>query len=116
MPKRGQHRATGGHDARKERPARWHGKPRPNSLDHQNPDQSHYRHERIENDLPQSQDRARIIRWVVAGIVVWGIFHAIGAWRFNHNPLRAVVVLACVAAFIGFWMTMLAVRQRRLSK
>jgi len=27
-----------------------------------------------------------------------------------------VVVLACVAAFIGFWMTMLAVRQRRLSK
>jgi hypothetical protein len=61
-------------------------------------------------------ERFRIIRWVVAGIVVWGIFHAIGAWRFNHNPLRAVVVLACVAAFIGFWMTMLAVRQRRLSK
>jgi hypothetical protein len=26
------------------------------------------------------------------------------------------VVLACVAAFVGFWMTMLAVRQRRLSK
>jgi hypothetical protein len=61
-------------------------------------------------------DRFRIIRWVVAGIVVWGIFHAIGAWRFNHNPLRAVVVLACVASFIGFWMTMLAVRQRRLPK
>jgi len=48
--------------------------------------------------------------------VVWGIFHAIGAWRLNHNPLRAVVVLACVGAFLGFWMTMLAVRQRRLSK
>jgi RsiW-degrading membrane proteinase PrsW (M82 family) len=61
-------------------------------------------------------DRFRIIRWVVTGIVVWGIFHAIGAWRLNHNPLRAVVVLACVAGFIGFWMTMLAVRQRRLSK
>jgi hypothetical protein len=27
-----------------------------------------------------------------------------------------VVVLACVASFIGFWMTMLAVRQRRLPK
>ena len=46
----------------------------------------------------------------------WGIFHAIGAWRFNNNPLRAVVVLACVGAFLGFWMAMLAVRQRRLSK
>ena len=53
---------------------------------------------------------------MAAGIVVWGIFHAIGAWRLNHNPLRAVVVLACVGAFLGFWMTMLAVRQRRLSK
>jgi hypothetical protein len=60
--------------------------------------------------------RFRIIRWVVAGIVLWGVFHAIGAWRFNHNPLRAVVVLVCVAAFVGFWMTMLAVRQRRLSQ
>jgi hypothetical protein len=28
MPKRGQHRATGGQDARSERPARWHGQPR----------------------------------------------------------------------------------------
>lgn len=60
--------------------------------------------------------RFRIIRWVVGGIVLWGVFHAIGAWRFNHNPLRAVVVLVCVAAFVGFWMTMLAVRQRRLSQ
>ena len=28
MPKRGQHRATGGQDAQRERPARWHGQPR----------------------------------------------------------------------------------------
>ena len=39
-----------------------------------------------------------------------------GAWRFNNNPLRAVVVLACVLGFLGFWLTMLAVRQRRLSQ
>jgi len=58
----------------------------------------------------------RIIAWVAAAILSWGVFHAVGAWRLNHNPLRAVVVLACVLAFLGFWMTMLAVRQRRLSK
>lgn len=68
------------------------------------------------DDAQVPQDRIRIIRWVVAGIVVWGIFHALGAWRLNQNPLRPVVVLACVAAFLGFWMTMLAVRQRRLSQ
>jgi hypothetical protein len=67
------------------------------------------------SDTPTS-DRIKIIRWVALGVLAWGVFHAIGAWRFNNNPLRAVVVLACVAAFLGFWMAMLAVRQRRLSK
>ena len=61
-------------------------------------------------------DTVRIIRWVVLGVLAWGVFHAVGAWRYNNNPLRAVVVLACVLGFLGFWMTMLAVRQRRLSK
>ncbi|MCS5617413.1 MAG: hypothetical protein O3C39_07525 [Planctomycetota bacterium] len=60
--------------------------------------------------------RSRIIGWVALAILAWGIFHAIGAWRFNHNPLRAVVVLVCVGAFLGFWMVMLAARQRRLAK
>ena len=60
-------------------------------------------------------DTVRIIRWVVLGVLAWGVFHAVGAWRYNNNPLRAVVVLACELGFLGFWMTMLAVRQRRLS-
>lgn len=64
---------------------------------------------------PPPADTVRIIRWVVLGVLAWGLFHAVGAWRFNNNPLRAVVVLACVLGFLGFWMTMLAVRQRRLS-
>jgi len=65
---------------------------------------------------PPTLPPSRIIRWVAVGVLGWGIVHAIGAWRFNHNPLRAVVVLVCVAAFLGFWMTMLAVRERRLSQ
>jgi len=60
--------------------------------------------------------RSRIIGWVALAILAWGVFHAIGAWRFNHNPLRAVVVLVCVGAFLGFWMVMLAARQRRLTR
>jgi CHASE2 domain-containing sensor protein len=61
-------------------------------------------------------DSWRIIRWVTVAILAWGIFHALGAWQFNHNPLRAVVVLGCVVGFLGFWMVMLAARQRRLSR
>lgn len=58
----------------------------------------------------------RIIAWVAIAVLAWGVVQAIGAWRFNHDPLRAVVVLACVTAFLGFWMAMLAVRRRRLSR
>ncbi len=61
-------------------------------------------------------DRFQIIRWIVVAIVIWGIFHAVGAWTFNRNPWRAVMVLACVGTFLGFWMVMLAVRQRRLNQ
>ncbi len=57
----------------------------------------------------------RLLRWVMAGVVAWGCVHAIGAWRFNHDPRRAVVVLGCVAAFLGFWLVMLAARRRRLT-
>ncbi len=56
----------------------------------------------------------RIIRWIMMGIVAWGVFHAIGAWRLNHDPRRMLVVLGCVAAFLGFWAAMLAARSRRL--
>ena len=59
-------------------------------------------------------------RWAFALIMVavlaWGIFHAVGAYRYNHNPLRAVMVLACVAAYLGFWGAMLATRRARLAR
>jgi hypothetical protein len=60
-------------------------------------------------------DAERIIRWIMVGIVAWGLFHAIGAWRLNHDPRRMLVVLGCVAAFLGFWLTMLAAWRRARS-
>lgn len=95
------------------------GNPGPDTLAHANPWDRNRMSESPATprsaNLP-APERMRIIRWVALGVIAWGIFHAIGAWRFNNNPLRAVVVLACVGAFLGFWMAMLAVRQRRLSK
>ena len=53
---------------------------------------------------------------IVVAVAAWGIFHAIGAYRLNHNPLRAVVVLACVVGYLGFWGAMLAARRARLAR
>jgi CHASE2 domain-containing sensor protein len=67
--------------------------------------------------IPTSPPGAeRIIRWIMAGIVAWGLVHGIGAWQFNHDPRRLLVVLGCVAGFLGFWLVMLAARRRRLAR
>jgi len=64
----------------------------------------------------EAAERASIIRWIVMAILIWGVVLALGSWSLNWNPLRPVIVLGCVGAFLGFWMAMLAARQRRLSK
>jgi len=63
---------------------------------------------------PVTFDRPQL--WIVAGIVAWGVFHAVGAYRFNHDPRRAAVVFGCVVAFVAFWWGMSAARRRRLSR
>ena len=68
------------------------------------------------SEAREQADRSSIIRWIVVAIMIWGVVLALGAWSLNWNPLRPLVVLACVGAFLGFWMTMLAVRQRRLNQ
>jgi hypothetical protein len=59
-------------------------------------------------------------RWafvaIMAAVLAWGIFHAVGAYRYNHNPLRAVMVLGCVVGFLTFWGVMLASRRARLAR
>jgi len=51
----------------------------------------------------------------MVALVVWGIAHAIGAWTLNYDPRRPLVVLACVAAFLGFWSALLAARRKRVN-
>ncbi len=58
----------------------------------------------------------RLLRLIMICIVAWGMIHAVGAWTLNHDARRPLVVLACVAAFLGFWLAMLAARRRRLGR
>jgi len=53
-----------------------------------------------------------IIRWIMAALVVWGVFHAVGAWTLNHDVRRPLVVMACVLGFLGFWLAMLRTLRR----
>jgi cytochrome c biogenesis factor len=51
-----------------------------------------------------------LVGLIMAGLAAWGLFHAVGAYRYDS--LRGLVVLAFFAVFIGFWLVMLAWRKR----
>jgi hypothetical protein len=53
---------------------------------------------------------------ILVAVIEWGVAHAIGAYRFNADPMRGAAVLACTAAFVGLWIAALAARSRRLSR
>ena len=54
-----------------------------------------------------------LIRWIFGGLTVWGIAQAIGAYSLNHDPRRPLIVLGCMAAFLGFWLVLLGTWQKR---
>ena len=49
-------------------------------------------------------------------VLVWGIFHAIGAYTLNWNIYRPLMVLGCSLGFLGFWALMLHNRKRRIAR
>lgn len=61
-------------------------------------------------------NQPNLIRWIMLAVLAWGLFLALGAYLFGGNlpALRAVIIAATVAAFLGFWISALALRQRRI--
>jgi hypothetical protein len=63
---------------------------------------------------PRQNDPTR--QWIVllvAALAAWGLYHAIGAYSFNQDVRRGLVVLACMALFLAFWLMLLKLRRRR---
>jgi uncharacterized membrane protein HdeD (DUF308 family) len=54
-----------------------------------------------------------IVALIAAALLAWGLLHAVGAVQLNGNPWRGVVVLGCVALFLGSWLMLLWNRGRR---
>jgi hypothetical protein len=54
-----------------------------------------------------------LIRWIFGGLTVWGVAQAIGAYSLNHDPRRPLIVLGCMAAFLGFWLVLLSIWKKR---
>jgi hypothetical protein len=49
----------------------------------------------------------------MGGLALWSIYVAVGAYQYNYNPWRIVVILGCTALFLGMWALALWNRNRR---
>jgi hypothetical protein len=56
--------------------------------------------------------KKRLIRGIMLAVVAWGGFLATGMWLSTHNWRGPVFVMACVFAFLGFWIWMLSTRAK----
>ena len=57
-----------------------------------------------------------ILPLLAVALVLWGAYHALGAYLYNHNLARFVVVFGCMLAFLAFWGLMLLARRKRLKR
>ena len=54
-----------------------------------------------------------MIGLIMAALLVWATYLAIGAYYYNLNPWRPVLVLGCMVVFVGWWLLLLWARSRR---
>lgn len=62
---------------------------------------------------PSRQNLLPIIL-IMAALMVWGAFHALGAYLYNYDFRKPLIIYFCVGGFVCFWGIALVVRSRRL--
>jgi hypothetical protein len=66
--------------------------------------------------MPQhakNESSRRLIVLLLTALAAWGLYHAVGAFLFNHDVRRGLVVFVCMAAFLGWWLLLLRGRARK---
>ena len=53
-----------------------------------------------------------VLALIIGGLILWGVYVAAGVRWYGLNPAGAVVVLVCMAMFLGFWLLLLRTQAR----
>ena len=56
-----------------------------------------------------------LLIWVILAVVAWGAYHVAGAYFYDRNPWRSLVVAGSFALFLGLWLLLLGLRRKRQS-
>jgi hypothetical protein len=58
-------------------------------------------------DQRPSPSPRMVLTVIMGGMALWAVYVAVGAYLYNFDPWRAVIVLGCMAAFLGWWLLLL---------
>jgi hypothetical protein len=62
---------------------------------------------------PAPDGNRQLIVGLFVALAAWGLYLAVGSYVYKQDVRRPLIVFGCVAAFLGFWLVMLAARNRR---
>ncbi len=65
------------------------------------------------SDPRPAMSQRTLLALIMGGLVAWSLYVAVGAYLYNYNPWRVVVILGCASLFVGFWSLALWNRSRR---
>ncbi len=63
---------------------------------------------------PRHAPSSRLLFALIMGALApWALYVAVGAYLYNFDPWRAVIVLGCMATFLGWWLLLLYMQGRK---
>lgn len=64
---------------------------------------------------PLMQDSKSLLVWIMVALIIWGALLALGAYLYNHNIWRLIIVMGSVGGFLAFWALLLWSKKDRTS-
>ena len=67
---------------------------------------------------PHKGKASHAIGWLAGSLIAWATVLAIGAFVFGYRSdvRKPLIIVGVMVTFIAIWMTLLVLRQRRLSR
>ena len=66
--------------------------------------------------MSKSDPNIRLIWLIIGGLAIWGGLQSLGAYLFELDYRKPIIVYGFVGAFLSFWAIMLGLRSGRVAR
>ncbi len=59
------------------------------------------------SEKPEKKSQRTVLAVIMGGLLAWALYIAIGAYLYNFRIVPAIIVVGCMAMFVGVWLLLL---------